>query len=140
MNPRNHSWHEFLTFILAVASTAVFGFTLLPASATTMIFSRAHWKKSLLHPEQETATAKTFSGVITDSFCGAKHNAKFNKSAAECTQACVRNGAHYALVDGDKLYILEGNHSEFDRFAGERVQINGTLRENTIQVSSLTTE
>jgi hypothetical protein len=40
-------------------------------------------------------------------------------------------------VDGDKTYLLEGHPVELKRAAGLRSTITGTLRGNTIMVSSV---
>ena len=80
--------------------------------------------------------AKTFSGMITDSRCGAKHKAS-DKSPEECARACVRNGAAYRLVDGDKSYDLRGDEKDLARKAGQRVTLAGTRNGNLIDVSSI---
>jgi len=52
------------------------------------------------------AAAKTLTGVVSDSMCGAKHMAK-DKSAADCTRECVKSSSDYALVAGSKVYVLK---------------------------------
>src|SRR6266478_5814135 len=47
------------------------------------------------------------TGVIGDAICGRKH-AMGGKSDAECTRECVRRGSQYALIVGEKVYVLEG--------------------------------
>src|SRR5689334_14730306 len=76
----------------------------------------------------------TVSGVVSDAMCGAKHVMQ-DKSAAECTRECVKKGSKFALVSGDKLYVLEGHEAELDKFAGQRVTVSGTLSGETIAVS-----
>lgn len=78
----------------------------------------------------------TVSGVVSDAICGAKHMMK-DKSAAECTRECVKKGSAFALVSGDKLYILQGHEAELDKYAGQRVTISGTLQGNNITVSAV---
>ena len=80
---------------------------------------------------------QTYDGVITDTHCEAKHSAPLAESAAECTRVCVHSGERFALVDGDKLYVLEGEPVALKRAAGERVRIAGTLNGNTISVTSV---
>jgi hypothetical protein len=60
-------------------------------------------------------------------------------SAADCTRACVHSGERFALVDGEKTYILEGDEAALKRMAGQRVKIVGTLNGGTISVSSVAT-
>jgi hypothetical protein len=55
---------------------------------------------------------------------------------AECTQACLSKGAKYALVNGDKVYLLSGSESELTGLAGVRAKVNGSLLGHTIQVHS----
>jgi hypothetical protein len=79
--------------------------------------------------------SRTFSGMITDAHCGARHMNSKN-SASECVRMCVRNGSRYIIVDGDKNYELAGNPGQFGQLAGQRVSISGVLSEGTIKVSS----
>jgi hypothetical protein len=86
---------------------------------------------------QDSASQKTVSGVITDSRCGAKHTSDSGKSSAECTRGCVRHGAEYVVVNGDTAYVLQGNRTVLDSFAGQRVQVNGTVNGETLKVISV---
>ena len=78
-----------------------------------------------------------YEGIVSDTRCGAKHSAKIGLSAGDCTRVCVHSGEKFALVDGDKLYVLEGEGPALKRVAGERVKVAGTLSGNTITVSSV---
>ena len=80
---------------------------------------------------------QTYEGMVTDSRCGAKHQSSIGKTATDCTRACVHAGSQFALVDGDNTYLLEGRPLELKRAAGQRSTITGTLRGNTIMVSSV---
>src|ERR1700737_170326 len=51
------------------------------------------------------AKAKTFTGKVSDSMCGANHME--SNDDAGCTRICVGKGAKYALVSGDKVYTLD---------------------------------
>ena len=55
---------------------------------------------------------------------------------AECARLCVREGASYVLVDGERRYKLRGNQESLSKFAGERVKISGTREGSSIQVTS----
>ncbi len=83
------------------------------------------------------ASMATFAGIITDSRCRARHSMKSGKSPAECARACVRNGAHYVLVDGEKNHLLDGDARLFEERAGERVEVVGLLEGDTIKVKTL---
>jgi hypothetical protein len=83
------------------------------------------------------AAAKTLTGVVSDSMCGAKHMAK-DKSVAECTRECVKSGSDYALVVGGKVYPLKGDKMELDKYTGQRATVKGTLHSNNVNVQSIT--
>jgi hypothetical protein len=59
----------------------------------------------------------------------------------ECTRTCVQHGSKYALVVGDKLYILETSDQAalavLDKQAGKNVTVTGTPKGDTIEVSSV---
>jgi hypothetical protein len=84
-----------------------------------------------------TAATKTFAGMITDSRCGARHSKDSGKTSAECARACVRNGSHYVLVDGEKVYALEGGLTQIENLAGERAEVVGMLEGDTIRVKAV---
>jgi len=99
-----------------------------PAAAQTKIDDRG------------AASGQTFAGMITDSRCGARHRMNSGKTSAECALSCVRHGAHYVLVDGEKVYALEGHRDQLERLAGERANVVGTLEGDTIKVKAVMTE
>jgi hypothetical protein len=86
------------------------------------------------------ASTRTYSGVISDDHCAARHDMNSGKNPSECTQACVRRGAHYLLVNGDRSYRLEGNPDQLATFSGIRVTLTGSLSGNRINVSSIAGE
>ena len=88
-------------------------------------------------PAKPAAALQTYEGMVTCSRCGARHSAKLGKNAADCTRICVHAGAQFVLVDGEKIYQLEGDLNLLKKLAGERARIAGALTGNTIQVSSL---
>lgn len=85
------------------------------------------------------AKAKTFTGTVSDAMCGAKH--MMPGDAASCTRDCVGKGSKYALVVGDKVYILDTTDkaalAALDKQAGAQVKITGTEKDNTITVTSV---
>ncbi|MGH9536391.1 MAG: hypothetical protein ACRD3H_00620 [Terriglobales bacterium] len=82
-------------------------------------------------------TDRSFAGVITDSRCGARHSRNSGKTSAECARACVRNGSHYVLVDGEEVHALAGDANQLEKLAGERVHVMGMLEGDTIRVRSV---
>ena len=82
------------------------------------------------------AQQQTLTGTLTDSMCGTTHMAK-DKSPAECTRMCVKDGMKYALAHDKKLYILAGHEAELAKLAGEKVTITGTISGDTVTVQSV---
>jgi hypothetical protein len=85
------------------------------------------------------AKAQTFTGTVSDSMCGAKH--EMAGSEASCTRACVSKGSKYALVVGDKVYTLETSDkaalATLDKQAGAKVTVTGSEKDNTITVTNV---
>lgn len=81
---------------------------------------------------------QTVTGTVTDAMCGAHHMMK-DATAAQCTRACIKQGADFALASGGQVYVLKGGKSQFDKFAGQNVNIKGTVKGNTISVNSIET-
>lgn len=86
--------------------------------------------------QQARAAAQPMDGVISDSMCGRKHMASA-KSDAECTRMCVKQGASFALVTKDKVYTLSGKTAALAPLAGKHVQVEGSVKGDTITVTSV---
>jgi len=82
--------------------------------------------------------SRNYTGVITDSMCGVDHAKMQITPDKECVQACVRNGAKYALLAGRNVYILSDQMSA-SKFAAQTVTVNGNLNKtkNTLTVLSI---
>jgi hypothetical protein len=109
------------------------------AAALTVTYAEGQSRKSpgINFKNAEGAASQTFSGVITDSTCGARHTKHPDLAPTGCVRACRRDGAAYVLVDGDNLYRLDGKIGELAEQAGQRVKVTGTLKGTTIQVTSI---
>ncbi len=83
-----------------------------------------------------SAAPGMLTGIVSDSMCGAHHMAK-DKSAAECTRECVKQGTKYALVVGKKVYTLEGHEAELDKVAGMKATVKGKVSGETVTVQSV---
>jgi hypothetical protein len=88
-------------------------------------------------PGSSSARQQTHEGMVTCSRCGAKHSADFGRTAVDCSLTCVHGGATFALVDGDKIYLLDGAPDRLKKVAGQRARIVGVVRGNRIKVSSV---
>lgn len=78
----------------------------------------------------------TFSGLLTDSYCGARHRRYPNLAPTQCAAACIRDGATYVLVNGDHRYKLTGSEAALTKLLGTRANVRGTLQGDTILVDS----
>jgi len=85
------------------------------------------------------AGSQTFTGKVSDAMCGAKHEEGIDP--ATCVRECVKKGANYALVVGDKVYTLDtatqAEKDELDKLAWQQATIKGTANGNTIEVKSV---
>lgn len=81
---------------------------------------------------------QTFTGEVGDAMCGRNH---MEGTPAECTRICVSHGSKYALVVGEKIYILDTADqaalATLDKQAGKNVTVTGVLSGDTITVSSV---
>jgi hypothetical protein len=81
---------------------------------------------------------QTFTGEVGDAMCGRQH---MEGTPADCTRACVAKGSKYALVVGEKIYILDTADktalATLDQLAGKNATVTGTLDGDTITVSSV---
>jgi hypothetical protein len=82
---------------------------------------------------------QTFTGKVTDAMCGASHMMAGEASA--CVRECISKGSKYALVVGDKVYILDTSDKatlgELDKLADHQAKVTGQANGSTIAVSSV---
>ena len=84
------------------------------------------------------ASKQKFTGEVGDAMCGRQH---MEGTPAECTRTCVSKGSKYALIVGEKIYILDATDktalATLDQQAGKTATVTGTLNGDTIEVSSV---
>ena len=128
--------------ILALCSAVACGVALLLAMFGAATASEEHNSPGQASPEPASTLPspqeQTYEGMVTDTHCGAKHEAALGRTASDCTRVCVHGGAHFALVNGDRIYILTGDLERLKRSAGQRSKVMGMLNGDTISVSSIT--
>ena len=90
--------------------------------------------------EDPAATEHTYVGMVTCSRCKAKHSPAMGQTADVCVRVCVHGGAHFALVNAESVYLLEGDMGALKRAAGQRVRVIGNLKGDTIRVESVVTQ
>ena len=76
-----------------------------------------------------SAATGTWTGTISDSGCGASHDAMTEHGKKgndkQCTQMCVMKGARYVFVnDGKVLMIKNQNLADLKKHAGDRVTVH----------------
>jgi hypothetical protein len=128
----NRSLLRLIGYCVGAAIVAAFGLALLFAGVSVAFAGK--------EPIAESSNQSTFSGMITDEHCGAKHEKYPGKNAAECAKLCALNGSRYVLLDGDKVYILAGKDLALDKLAGQRATVSGSLNGTTITVTSVAVE
>jgi type 1 fimbria pilin len=99
----------------------------------------------------QAGTSKSaFRGEISDTQCAMNihslsrsHEEMITKNtmgtdAASCAKACVRRGGEWVLKSGDDVYRLK-DQTGIEDFAGQKVQITGTLdpKTNTIDNTNI---
>src|SRR6516164_10860089 len=91
----------------------------------------------LFAPGLAAAKNTTFSGEIMDEACakGGGHESMFKKMGTNdpkaCTEACVKGGSKYVLFNADKTFYLLSDQKKPASFAGQKVEVTGTLSKAT---------
>ena len=90
-------------------------------------------------PALAAGKLQTLTGEVSDAMCGAKH--EMPGKAADCTRGCIQHGSKYALVVGDKVYILETSDKaaldKLNDLAGANAKVTGEVDGTTITVKSV---
>jgi hypothetical protein len=90
-------------------------------------------------PAFAAGKTQTLTGEVSDSMCGVKHD--MPGKAADCTRGCVKHGASYTLVVGDKVYTLQTTDHDaldtLDKLAGAKAKVTGDVDGTTISVKSV---
>jgi len=84
------------------------------------------------------AAPETFTGVITDTMCGAKHGMLKGQPDDQCIKTCVKGPYGYALFDGKNVLKLSDQKNSA-RYAAQRVKVTGVYHASTktIKVASI---
>ena len=85
-----------------------------------------------------SAFAASWTGVISDAGCGAKH-ADGSEKSMNCVKGCVKGkGAGAVLVVGDKVVkIADSSKDKIMDHLGHKVTIDGKMEGETIVVDSV---
>jgi len=129
----NRVWFESVALGTAMACALALLIAVLAAGTAAVTGRSGSGQANESGSEQQ----RTYEGMVTCSRCGARHSAALAKTAGDCTRQCVHGGAGFALVDGERSYMLEGNEMLLKKVAGQRARVVGVVRGNTITVSSV---
>lgn len=128
MNSRS-VWAEIILLATATALALALLFASLGVAAGVAV-----GQATRPHP---TAMAQSFEGMVTCSRCGAKHQPALDRSASTCVRVCVHGGSSFALINGESVYLLDGDLSSLKKLAGQRARVTGTRMGNTIKVTAI---
>lgn len=84
---------------------------------------------------------REFTGVITDTMCGADHTHMGIRPDERCVRECVKSGKwKYALIDAKGKMMVLSDQQTPEKFAAKRVRIRGVYYEKTgiLRVDSIT--
>ena len=87
------------------------------------------------------AKLHTFTGIVGDAVCGAKHT--MDGDDISCLRTCIQRGSKYDLVVGDKVYVLNFKDSSvadaLDKLASQqaRAQVKGEESGGVIEVQAV---
>jgi hypothetical protein len=86
------------------------------------------------------SAAESFTGVITDTMCGAKpHTMMKGHTDPECVRMCVKGPYAYALVDGTNVIKLS-DQKVAANYAAQTVRVTGTYDEKTKTIKVVSIE
>ena len=85
---------------------------------------------------------ESWTGTISDSMCGASHptteHGENRMTPKRCTIACVKKGAKYVIVVGDKVYSIANQDApDLAKYAGDNVKVTGKIDGDTITVTKI---
>jgi len=133
----NQSWISLVGFCLILVLGSALAFAVVVAGASVALGDRLAAASDDAQDAGALASNSKFTGVVTDSRCGARHMRNSQLNAADCARLCVREGASYVLVDGNHQYRLSGDEKALDKLAGQRVTIVGNQQQGVIDVESV---
>jgi hypothetical protein len=85
-----------------------------------------------------TLTAGEWTGYISESGCGAKHN-DGSAASIKCVQSCVKRGAAPVFVteDGKVVKIEDSSKSKVMEVLGQKVKVTGELNDDTLKIDTV---
>jgi hypothetical protein len=137
---RNRTCFSLVSYCVVMALAAALVFAIIIAGGSVALASHQNAAgdngKEISPATSVEHAGTTFTGMITDSHCGARHMRKSNMTSAECARACFRKGASYVLIDGNRHYTLIGGEDSLGKLLGERAKVIGRRQDDAIIVDS----
>jgi hypothetical protein len=87
------------------------------------------------------AKLQTYTGIVGDAVCGAKHT--MDGDDISCLRTCIQRGSKYDLVVGDKVFVLNFREQSvadtLDKLASQqaRALVKGEENGGVIEVQSV---
>jgi hypothetical protein len=87
------------------------------------------------------AKLQTYSGIVGDAVCGARHT--MDGDDISCLRTCIQRGSKYDLVVGDKVFVLNFKDQSvaetLDKLASQqaRALVKGEENGGAIEVQSV---
>jgi hypothetical protein len=79
-------------------------------------------------------------GIISDSHCNGEHRPSdaANAPPSACVQGCIRKGASYVFVAGDRIYTVRNqDFADLEASAGRTVEVSGSARGTELTLASV---
>ncbi len=84
-----------------------------------------------------TAFADDITGYVSESHCGAKHNAP-SKASTACINKCLQGGSDPVLVVNGKVMQFDSSSKDKAKaYAGDNVKIDGTMSGDVVTINSI---
>jgi hypothetical protein len=87
------------------------------------------------------AKLQTYTGIVGDAVCGAKHT--MDGDDISCLRTCIQRGSKYDLVVGDRVFVLNFKDQSvadaLDKLASQQAhaQVKGEENGGVIEVQSV---
>lgn len=83
------------------------------------------------------AFADDITGYVSESHCGAAHNAPSAANTA-CIKKCLKGGSDPVLVrEGKVMHFDADSKTKAEAYAGDNVKIDGTMNGDVVTINSI---
>jgi hypothetical protein len=82
------------------------------------------------------ALAGEWTGYVSETKCGAKHNDGSAASVA-CVKACIKGGAKPVLVVDGKVVAISNTDKVPEALYGLKVTVTGEMKDDALEIASI---